>query len=72
MTEGRIHINRPDLVHHSTESLGAKWCFGCCKRTEHTLTTLVEREPGYYGPTYLTKCARCGKNRTHFPGRGPA
>lgn len=56
---------------------GVRWCFGCRARLPHTDRLLdYDYDPAdpttypYYDPAWVRVCARCGQDRTTFPGRG--
>lgn len=41
-----------------------KWCFGCHKRTTHSLW-LLDQE--WYDPEQFWKCGLCNQDKTEFP-----
>lgn len=50
------------------EAAGLKWCFGCRARRQHYWELMGDVEPSYWEPTWVCRCAECGKCLTRFPG----
>jgi hypothetical protein len=66
-----IHFIPGPTVEIARTSDGTRWCFGCRKHLPHDLVLLDYRDDDtyhYFGPATVTKCSRCGKDRTRFPG----
>jgi hypothetical protein len=63
-----LHIHRGPDCREETHRIDCKWCFNCRGRYIHTWTVLYDSMPSYYDPIYFWACAKCGQDRTGFPG----
>ena len=69
-----IHITPGPTVEIKREVERVRWCFRCRRRLRHVAVLLddpPERQPSYYEPVWVLRCAGCGKDHTWFPGMGP-
>ena len=51
------------------ESLGERWCFMCRKRVPFAEQLIADKEPTYYDPWFVVRCANGHPDGDLFPGR---
>jgi len=65
------HICRPNGERRLVGKRRRKfWCFGCRKRTMHSLMRFFHTQPSWYEDWLWWECPECHQDNRSFPGCG--